>query len=102
MLETNAGFAYGGGPRGQFLSGIGFVGFKFNIGAGDQYGWARLMFYGNGANNFTLLDYAWGDVGDSITAGQTALVPEPGSLGLLALGGAGLLAWRKRRAKATR
>ena len=48
-------------------------------------------------NTFTLVDYAYGDVGDGITAGQ---VPETGSLALLALGGVGLVAWRKRRAKA--
>ena len=45
-------------------------------------------------NSFTVVDYAYGDAGDSVDTGQ---VPEPGSLALLALGGAGLIAWRKRR-----
>ncbi len=56
---------------------------------------------------FSLVDYAWGDPGDQIRAGQTSLagdmvdaVPDSGSLGLLALGGAGLMAWRKRRGQA--
>jgi hypothetical protein len=78
-------------------AGIGFAGFRFDNGSGPQYGWARIDMDGAPGNSFTLVDFAWADVGDSITAGQ---VPEPGSLALLALGGAGLLAWRTRRAKA--
>ena len=56
----------------------------------------------NGApgNGFTVVDYAWGDVGTAITAGQTTAVPEPASLGLLAVGAAGLLIWRRSRGKA--
>lgn len=85
---------------GNFLAaGTGFIGFKFDAGAGTQYGWIRLNMNGSPTNGFTLVDYAYADVGTSITAGQTA-VPEPGSLALLAFGGVGLLAWRKQRAKA--
>ncbi len=54
-------------------------------------------------NSFTLIDYAFGDVGDRITAGQTSIsnVPETGgSLALLAIGAAGLVAWRARRSQA--
>ena len=53
---------------------------------------------------FKLVDYAWGDPGDQIRAGQTnsagdqvEAIPDQGSLGLLALGGAGLMVWRKGR-----
>ena len=46
-------------------------------------------------NSFTLIDYAFTDPGETLVAGQ---VPEPGSLGLLALGAVGLFAWRKQRA----
>lgn len=124
-----ATLAYGNGfAHSKFLSpGIGYIGFKFNGGSGIEYGWARVNMTGDIANEgpgsggsgvlsgltpkhvgpktintpgngFTLLDYAWADVGTSITAGQTQ-VPEPSSLGLLAVGAAGLLLWRKRRAK---
>jgi PEP-CTERM motif len=89
---TNSGFKNAGPDE--------FVAFRFNNGSGVEYGWARLTMDGTPGNTFTLVDYAWGDVGTLITVGQEAQVPEPGSLGLLALGGAGLLAWRKRRAKA--
>jgi hypothetical protein len=90
----------GGSVYGQFrTAGPGYIGFRFNSGSGMQFGWAHVQMNGAGAaNSFTLIDYAYGDVGDSIVAGE---VPEPGSLGLLALGGIGLLAWRKRRRKAT-
>ena len=96
----------GGFYVGQFDgNGLGFIGFKFNNGNGDQYGWVRIkMQKGRNPNqNFRLLDYAYGDVGDRITAGQTSsneMVPEEGSLGWLAVGAAALLAWRKRRSQA--
>ncbi len=98
---------YSGGPF--FEKGIGFIGVRFNNGAGVQYGWARLRMPGPPYFDmrFSLMDYAWGDPGDQIRAGQTSLagdmvdaVPDSGSLGLLALGGAGLMAWRKRRGQA--
>lgn len=89
---------------GQWLQpGIGFLGFRFNGGAGLQYGWARINMDGQPENSFTLIDYAFGDAGDRITAGQTSVsnVPDSaGSLGLLAIGCAGLLAWRARRGAA--
>ena len=53
-------------------------------------------------NDFWLVDYAYADPGEPIRAGQTSsndMVPNEGSLGGLALGAAGLLAWRKRRSQ---
>ncbi len=87
--------------KGQFLQpGDGFIGFKFNAGRGDQYGWAHVRALGLIQNKFELIDYAYGDPGDRIRAGQRAgghnsMAFE--SLGGLALGAIGLLAWRRRR-----
>ena len=50
---------------------------------------------GSPLNGLTIIDYAYADVGESISVGQT--VPEPGSLALLALGAAGVSAWRRKR-----
>jgi hypothetical protein len=102
LMATVEGFDCGGGWRGQFLqAGIGFIGFKFNNGSGDQYGWARIeMREFSSKHQFKLIDYAYGDVGDRIKAGQKSSheqAPDRGSLGWLAAGAAGLLAWRKSR-----
>ena len=97
------------------------AGFRFNNGAGIQYGWVRIKWGGCSRNSFIIKDYAWGDPGDKIKAGQTQLDKEEtqaapqaaknadpmpvagsaGSLGLLALGAVGLRAWRKSRADST-
>jgi hypothetical protein len=88
----------GGYINSQWLAaGVGFVGIRFNTGAGIQYGWVRLDMAGSPDNHYTMVDFAWGDVGDTILTGQ---IPEPGSLALLAVGAVGLFAWRKHRAKA--
>ncbi len=84
---------------GQFV-GRGFIGFKFNNGKGDQYGWVRIQARPYIGHHFVLYDYAYADPGEPIKAGQKSsnkMVPDQGSLGLLALGAAGLLVWRKRR-----
>ena len=83
----------------------GFVGFRFNIGNGTQYGWARIQTERDhdGRARDIIKDYAWGDVGDTILTGQKqSLQPAntnsvPGSFGLLAFGAQGLDAWRTQR-----
>jgi MYXO-CTERM domain-containing protein len=83
--------------------GIGCAGFKFNNGAGTQYGWVRVKMGGSEKNNgFKVLDYAYADPGEPIRAGQISSddqAPDQGALGWLALGAAGLLTWRKRRSR---
>lgn len=83
--------------------GVGFVGFRFNDGTGWHYGWARIKKSREPANFFELIDYAYGGVNEPVRTGQKSSdseIPAQGSLGLLALGAAGLIAWRKRRASA--
>lgn len=95
MLADNY---YGGGYFHE--PGVGFVGFRFDTGAGTQYGWARIRTTGDPKEFFVVVAYAWGDPGDPIMTGKRALqdrstakaVPAPtsGSLGFLALGATGL------------
>ena len=66
-------------------------------------------------HDFWLVDYAYADPGEPIRAGQTSSdeqapdqgstdeqAPDQGSLGWLALGAVGLLAWRKSRSRTAR
>jgi hypothetical protein len=96
-----------GNPH-QWNPGQGFIGFRFNNGAGVKYGWARIKMSGVPGHDFVLLDYAYADVGERLRAGQTLedtssdeQAPDQGSLGGLALGAVGLLAWRKSRKSLT-
>lgn len=103
--------------------GVYFVGFKFNNGAGTQYGWAQIKVKGGPENSLKLIDYAYADPGERIKTGQTKskkkkkkdapavvaapaaaspAIPVQGSLGLLAVGASGLLAWRDRRGQVPR
>jgi hypothetical protein len=85
-----------GGGNDKFLdSGPGFIGVRFNT---NQFGWVRVNMNGAPLNSFRIVDYAYADAGESIFAGQITAVPEVSSLGLLAMGAAGILAWRRRRA----
>ena len=86
--------------------GVGSIGFSFDRGAGVQYGWARIKITGDPDYRFIVKDYAYADPGEPIRTGQTRSAPreanaitESGSLGLLAIGGVGLVAWRRRHSQ---
>ncbi len=76
----------------------GFLGVKFMIAGQDHFGWVRMTVDGNVGltpNAITLHDLAYETTpGVGIAAGA---VPEPGGLGLLALGGIGVTAMRRRK-----
>ena len=75
--------------------GIAYLGFRFDVGNGTQYGFAELIMDGGPRHTGFLTRYAYADPGESIRAGQ---IPEPSSLGMMALGSIGLLSWRRSRA----
>ena len=103
-LAVNSAFgtlaygAAGSNTNAQFKNpGDGFVGFAFDAGTGTQYGWMRVTMDGGPSNTLTAQEYAFADVGESIKVGQIDAIPEPSSLGVLALGAIGLVAMRRRR-----
>jgi hypothetical protein len=114
ILAAGTGLGYGPWKN----PGMGFVGFAFNNGAGPQFGWVRVRISrqiqagGLAGFAFKVFDFAYGDPGERITAGQRASEddqdisddqgPDEGSLGGLALGAVGLLAWRKSRSRIAR
>jgi PEP-CTERM motif len=65
-------------------------------GSGDRFGWASFTYNPSG---IILISSAIESTGTGIIAGTTTAVPEPNSLAFLAFGGAGLLTWRKCRAR---
>ena len=92
--------------RGNFRSfGSGYVGFRFLEDGKPHYGWAHAQkgraYLGNSISLTGSIDTIAYDTvaGQPILTGQTA-TPEPATLGLLALGAAGLAFWRNRKQKA--
>jgi hypothetical protein len=81
------------------FSGPGYLGLSFTAGSQQYLGWAELQL-DSSAPSATLLGYAYNDQAAApINAGDTGAAPEPASLSLFALGAAGVLALRRRRAR---
>lgn len=75
-----------------FVFGDNYVGFAFDSGAGLRYGYATFNFDPNGT--LTIPEWWYDDSGASILV---APIPEPSGLALLAMGAAGIAAYRATR-----
>ena len=82
-------------PSGQF-------GFRFDQGGNTHYGWASLVVDGQAfGQGFSITEaYYQGTPDAAINVGAVP-VPEPTAMALLAIGSAGVYAWRSRRKQAS-
>lgn len=85
-----------GGHIGNFAFGdTGFIGLRFDIGTDTHYGWANLTLN----DNYTVTLNALGYETDPNTPDHIPVVPEGSSIVLLAIGAAGVVAFRRRQRK---
>jgi hypothetical protein len=98
-VEGFASIYHAGEGPGQFVPGEpGIVGFEFTKTSDStvHYGWLRLEVGADG-NNGVIVDWAYENTaGEAIQAGA---VPEPSTLGLIAIAGLGGMAVGRRRAR---
>jgi hypothetical protein len=95
VVDSYLAFNSGGIPVGDWAGGAtGFVGFQITTGADVNYGWIEIRVDADNAGG-EIIRY-----GIESEPGVAAVVPEMNSLAYLAVGAAGLLSWRQRRAEA--
>ena len=104
----NPGNFYGafGGLNFPGNGASGYIGVQFQSGGGDLvFGWIGVTVTGDvtdanfGQASIDVNGFAYATSGWTITAGQTtSVIPEPSSVGLLALGAAGLTVRRRKNA----
>jgi len=97
--------SFGHKTSGPWANKSGYLGFKFVSNSKTDFGWAHLKVNVRQSvlpiMSGSISEFAYDAVpGQTIRAGQTSAIPEPGTLSLLALGAAGLAVLRRRKRSA--
>jgi len=95
-FSTWSAWGVSGGPWANVTNR--YLGVRFLIGGNVRYGWVRMdvsVIPSTDTISATVKDWAYEDSGGPIHSGA---IPEPGTLGMLALGAVGLAIWRRCRA----
>ncbi|MCC6353799.1 MAG: PEP-CTERM sorting domain-containing protein [Verrucomicrobiae bacterium] len=95
-ITSTGGIGFDASQSGWALNDTGYFGFKFSNASGTHYGWGQVNIDGSSAGSgYTILNAYYNDTPDApITV---APIPEPSHVAILALGAAGVAAWRRRR-----
>ena len=101
MALVHTHFSISNTSKGSWVKRDAFLGLEFQIDGAAHFGWAEFNVqigpFDRG-DLVTLEGYAYDTVaGQGLLAGQTSGTPEPGTLGLLALGSLGLGFWRRKK-----